>query len=793
VQSFKPRLSSDEERWRTERRDGAEPFKEQFLNPPSTDTSRSEDTQALNLPERVRLMLDGVGNNLNLLVSAATGVLIVPIMLRGLGAERYGLWIIALSLPGIVGAVDFGLGISVVLQVSGCRDGESKRQAARFVMAAKNVNVAMGVLGAIVICLVGIFSGNSIHLTSANMRLIPAVFGLIGLSHVSAWVGGFEVEVLCGLRRFDIMNLIAIAATLLEFGGMVGLMAAGRGLVAVSAWHAAVAAGTAYASYAAVARLEPVYRLRLGRIEWGTIRPNVSFSLSTQIAEAARGYLWQAPPLVIGWVLGSASVVPYHVGRRIPMMISMLYMRASAVFFPAVSEHAQSENRAAIREILEVGTRWIVVWTLPLCVGLWIIAPKLLQAWIGNVPPGTVLVLRLMTAGVFAEALAAASIQLLWALRAMRTILTISIAVVVGCLGLTLLLLPRIGVVGAGWGLALPMALGAAALLYIATRTCGVGMLDPIIIALRGLLVPVLACAGISFVIDHFSRPGWTGVVEATLGGGFGYLICFWLFAGAREEERTVVRKGLEAPVILIRFLYKRLRRLLARVGFLRSGFYLLIAIREALLDSPARGQAELNHEFEPREDPWDYATVSYQRDRISSELAMLDAVRAAAPFGKVLEVGCAEGIFTEMLAPRCESLLALDISPVALARARRRLGADERVRFAEWDLRIDPLPDTYDLIIMIHALEYIRNPLYVRRARAKLVEGLRPGGYLLVGTMKVADIYEDAWWGRYVLRSGKRINNFFAKHPALKVVRTAEFHLGKDYVAYDVLLRKAM
>lgn len=108
-----------------------------------------------------------------------------------------------------------------------------------------------------------------------------------------------------------------------------------------------------------------------------------------------------------------------------------------------------------------------------------------------------------------------------------------------------------------------------------------------------------------------------------------------------------------------------------------------------------------------------------------------------------------------------------------------------------EWDLRVDPLPDTYDVIVMIHALEYIRNPISVRRARMKLVEGLRPGGYLLIGTMKVTEVFENAWWGRYFLRSGKRINAFFAQHPALTVVKTAEFYLGKDYISYDVLFRK--
>jgi 2-polyprenyl-3-methyl-5-hydroxy-6-metoxy-1,4-benzoquinol methylase len=236
---------------------------------------------------------------------------------------------------------------------------------------------------------------------------------------------------------------------------------------------------------------------------------------------------------------------------------------------------------------------------------------------------------------------------------------------------------------------------------------------------------------------------------------------------------------------------YKRLRRLLARVGFLRSGYYLLLAIQEAALDSPARGRAELDQEFKRREDPWDYAAVPDQRDRIRTEVEMLDAVRGSRRFAKALEVGCAEGMFTEMLSSRCDSLLAVDISQVALARACQRLRGHNNIRLAEWDLRVDALPESYDLIVLIHALEYVRNPLGVRRARKKLVNGLLPGGYLLVGAMKTSEIHENAWWGRYFVRSGKRITSFFAGHPALRVVWTAEFRLGKDYISYDVLLQK--
>jgi len=233
-------------------------------------------------------------------------------------------------------------------------------------------------------------------------------------------------------------------------------------------------------------------------------------------------------------------------------------------------------------------------------------------------------------------------------------------------------------------------------------------------------------------------------------------------------------------------------RGLIDRVAFVRSGYYLLSAIKEAVMDNHTRGQAEMNHAFEPCEDPWRYTTDPYQTARISSEIAMLDAVRGAMPFVKALEIGCAEGIFTEMLASRCDSLLAVDLSPVALARARRRLGANECIRLKEWDLRLDPVPDTYDLIVVIHALEYIRNPIIACKVRQKLISGLRLGGYFLVGTMMGGEIHESAWWGRYFLRSGKRINAFYAGHPALRVVQTAEFQLGVGLMAYDVLLQKA-
>jgi len=216
------------------------------------------------------------------------------------------------------------------------------------------------------------------------------------------------------------------------------------------------------------------------------------------------------------------------------------------------------------------------------------------------------------------------------------------------------------------------------------------------------------------------------------------------------------------------------LRRVLRRVNFLRSGWGLTLALKHFVLDNE-RSRADFDREFTRCEDPWGYDTPEGQK-RLRRAIGMLDAARGAQRFPQALEIGCAEGAFTELLAANCDSLLAVDISPVALQRSRERCAWPERIRFAQWDLRRDPLPGIFDLVVVMSVLEYYGRPSDLRAAREKLVEGVNPGGYLLVGNVRQSELFETTWWGRRLIRGGKWISEFVAEHPALKLVeRVAE------------------
>ena len=210
--------------------------------------------------------------------------------------------------------------------------------------------------------------------------------------------------------------------------------------------------------------------------------------------------------------------------------------------------------------------------------------------------------------------------------------------------------------------------------------------------------------------------------------------------------------------------------RKLRAVGFLRSSFYLLIELRRTFSDSAPRDRRLVDLDYE-RPDPWGDATEVGQ-EYLFRAAQMLEAVIGDSLFRNVLDIGCAEGAFAELIAPRCHSILGVDLSPEAIARATKRKRWPDSVRFATWDLRNDPIPRSFDLIVVSGVLEYIHNPRKMAEARTKLVAGLDSGGYLQIGTTRANPVVEDSWFGKW-LKRGKWINTFFVEHPSLRVMAT--------------------
>ena len=245
-----------------------------------------------------------------------------------------------------------------------------------------------------------------------------------------------------------------------------------------------------------------------------------------------------------------------------------------------------------------------------------------------------------------------------------------------------------------------------------------------------------------------------------------------FLDVGAHIGER--LRSVLDSKYGFDR-IYRQARKAAAKISFLRSTWHLGRALVEFARD-PWRTPSYFERFF-VAPDPWECDTDEGRENYIVVE-SVLERVRQGK-FRHALEVGCAEGVFTEMLAQRCESLVAVDFAPTALQRARQRL-PHGHIRFDLFDLRQDPISGTFDLIAAMDVLDYIFRPTVLRKIRDKLVAALKPGGYLLFVSPRQDVLFETTWWGRLLQRGGENVRDYIGSHSSLSLVSadTTETHV---------------
>jgi len=107
---------------------------------------------------------------------------------------------------------------------------------------------------------------------------------------------------------------------------------------------------------------------------------------------------------------------------------------------------------------------------------------------------------------------------------------------------------------------------------------------------------------------------------------------------------------------------------------------------------------------FRERLDPWDFLTDPYEQARLTK----LGSIVQRVPHASVLEIGCAEGVFTAWLTTVAEHVVALDVSPTACARAQQRA---PKATVLVQGLGAYMSETVFDLVVCTETLYYMNDP----------------------------------------------------------------------------------
>ncbi|WP_027584060.1 nodulation methyltransferase NodS [Bradyrhizobium sp. Ai1a-2] len=135
-------------------------------------------------------------------------------------------------------------------------------------------------------------------------------------------------------------------------------------------------------------------------------------------------------------------------------------------------------------------------------------------------------------------------------------------------------------------------------------------------------------------------------------------------------------------------------------------------------------------------DDPWRLDSSRFERKRLTQ---MLRLSLSQGIITNALEVGCAAGAFTQMLAPHCERLTVVDVVPRAVGRASKRTNRWSHITWIAADVHQFSTADRFDLIVVAEVLYYLSDLAEMRKAIGNLVGVLVPGGHLVFGSARDA------------------------------------------------------
>jgi cyclopropane fatty-acyl-phospholipid synthase-like methyltransferase len=141
----------------------------------------------------------------------------------------------------------------------------------------------------------------------------------------------------------------------------------------------------------------------------------------------------------------------------------------------------------------------------------------------------------------------------------------------------------------------------------------------------------------------------------------------------------------------------------------------------------PTLDAGYFNAMYESSADPWGFTSRWYEARKYAISLAMLPRQQ----YGDAFEPGCSIGVMTELLAPRCASLLACDLAPAAVRAAADRTRHLPQVRVEQRLLPRGWPEGRYDLIVASEMLYYFAGP-DLDDMLGRITATLRPDGNLL-------------------------------------------------------------
>lgn len=447
------------------------------------------------------------------LAPTVLSLLTVPIYLKLVGSERYGVLAIAWLLLGYFGLLDLGMSRATSFRIAAQKDAPASARAGTF-WAALFVNASMGVLGGVLLWLAaGYFFGSAMKIDESLRAETLSAAPLLAAAVPIATITGVLTGALQGRQRFLQINLISsISTALFQLLPLTIAWALGPNLTGLLL--GAIAARLLGAAVLAQQCWAEVGRGHAVEVRRDEIMALLKYGGWVSITSIFGPILFLVDRFVIGATLGARAVTDYTVPYQLASRTAILPSALTTAMFPRLSSASDAEKA----QLNRLASLTLVGALSPIFLGGIYIMGPFLDLWVGDeVGSGAAWVGRIVLVAMWANALALISFTRLQATGRPDLVTKILLCEIPPYLALLAVLTNGFGLAGAAIATA-TRSLVDYLLLTWAARTGFIGILS-------GALNLVLLSAGVVCAgVWEPGEPGWwiSAAVLVALSGAVG-------------------------------------------------------------------------------------------------------------------------------------------------------------------------------------------------------------------------------------------------------------------------------
>jgi O-antigen/teichoic acid export membrane protein len=325
-----------------------------------------------------------LGNFVGRGIGAALSLLLVPVYIRFLGIEAYGLVGFSLVLQNVIGFLDLGLSATASREIAQrLTDDERRGETRDLFRSVELIYWPLGiVLGSLIVIAAPLLAGRWLQSETLSVGVIQTAIVLMGLTFVVQWPYSLYEGALHGLQRIVEYNTVAVAIQIVRSVGAVVVVWLWPTIIAFFAWQAVVsAAGAALLATRAwkymPAGAKPVLRPHLLKEVW-------RFAAGMTASMALGILLSYADRIILSRVLSLEWFGYYSVATMVSTGLMYLMSPISLTFLPRFAELLAQGRRDDLVRTYHLSAQLMASILIPVALVLSLFSREVLTIWTRN-------------------------------------------------------------------------------------------------------------------------------------------------------------------------------------------------------------------------------------------------------------------------------------------------------------------------------------------------------------------------------------------------------------------------